>query len=101
MTELSKDERDKHILSMVEQMADILLKDGKPAHVTLAISLLITYFIGNYPVKKQQQITDLIERTALVNVAHLSTFAIESVSQESLEGDERRKKLYEKFGMLS
>jgi hypothetical protein len=100
MSGLSKEERDAHILKMVERMAEILLEDGKPAHVALAIGVLTSYFIGNYPIQKQEEIVELIRRTALKNVAHLGNFAMEVSTPDGKKPDDKRAALYKKFGMI-
>jgi hypothetical protein len=100
MSGLSKDKRDAHILKMVERMAEILLEDGKPAHVALSIGVLISYFIGGYPKKKQEEIAEIIRNTALQNVAHLDKFAMEISTLDGQKPDDKRAALYKKFGMI-
>jgi hypothetical protein len=100
MIDKEKEERDAHILKMVERMAEILLEDGKPAHVALSIGVLISYFIGNYPKQKQEEISEIIKRTALQNVAHLDRFAMEVSLPNGEKPDEKRAALYKKFGMI-
>jgi hypothetical protein len=100
MSDKEKEERDAHILKMVERMADILFEDGKPANVALAIGVLISYFIGNYPREKQEEIAELIRRTALKNVANLTRFAMEVSTPDGKKPDAKRAELYKKFGMI-